>query len=179
MLKIRLARFGRKRQPRFKIVAAEDSKPQRGKVVEILGNFNPQSGDFSFDKEKVLEYLRVGAQPTNAVCKLLKKQGLKHKLIVVKVFKAKSKKELEEEKKLAEEERVKKQAEVEKAKQEWEEKSAEIAVEAKDEKEAVATEEGVKEVEVKEAKPETSKPEKQTPQESAPAEKTEQLKEEE
>jgi len=87
--------------------------------------------------------------------------------------------ELEEEKKLAEEERVKKQAEVEKAKQEWEEKSAEIAVEAKDEKEAVATEEGVKEVEVKEAKPETSKPEKQTPQESAPAEKTEQLKEEE
>lgn len=139
MLKIRLARFGRQKQPRFKIVVCEDAKPLKGKFLQILGYFNPQTGDISFDKEKILNFLEKGAQPSNAVSKILKKEGLKHKAIVVKVFKAKSKAEIEAERKKEEEERAKKKAEMEKTKQEWEEKAVEMAEEAKESASAEAT----------------------------------------
>lgn len=58
-------------------MAAEHSAPINGKVVEILGHYEPTASDkkFVFEKEKIAAYLKNGAQPSNTVAKLLNKNG--------------------------------------------------------------------------------------------------------
>lgn len=77
MLVLRLVRTGRRNQPKFRLVAAEQGKKLDGKVVEILGHYEPAAGakPFVFDKEKVQGWLSKGALPSNTVAKLLNKQG--------------------------------------------------------------------------------------------------------
>lgn len=111
MLKIRLKRIGKKHQPIYRIVVTEHTQPVSGQYVEKIGLYNPFTKKIEIDKEKVQNWMDKGAKPSNTVAKLLEKSGLKHKLIVIKKFAAKSKKQLEAEKKVDEEKKMKEQAE--------------------------------------------------------------------
>lgn len=125
MLRIRLRRGGKKNSPFYRIVVAEHSKPIKGAYIENLGYYNSIKKEIKLDKEKILAWLNKGAKPSNTMAKILKKQGLKHKLIVIKMFKAKNKSELEMEKKTKEAEKAKEQAEKQAKKVEFEKESAE------------------------------------------------------
>jgi small subunit ribosomal protein S16 len=78
LLKIRLARVGKKKQPTYRVVIADARAPRDGKYVEIVGSYNPRSEPTTFviDEEKVKGWLSKGAQPTMVIHKLLAKQGL-------------------------------------------------------------------------------------------------------
>ena len=77
MLKIRLTRRGKKRQPSYRVVVTEAKFKRDGRYVERLGWFNPLTDPETYliDEARALYWLSVGAQPTEAVGRLLKKQG--------------------------------------------------------------------------------------------------------
>lgn len=77
MLVLRLSRTGRRNQPKFRLMVAEDSSKLQGKAVGILGHYIPTLPDkpFVFDKEAVTLWLSRGAQPSNTVAKLLNMNG--------------------------------------------------------------------------------------------------------
>lgn len=133
MLKIRLKRIGKKHQPFYRIVVTEHTEPVCGEYIDKIGHYNPFSKKIQIDKEKALEWMNKGAQPTNTVAKLLVISEIKHKLVVVKKFKAKTKTQLEAENKIDEEKKAKEQAEKAAAKEafdkEVEEKKIETSVE--------------------------------------------------
>lgn len=91
MLKIRLTRTGKRNDPRFRIVVAEHTKPVKGKFVSIVGHYDPIHKKIVTKKEEITSWLKKGAKPSNRVAKLLKKEGIKHPLIVVKKFHKKPK----------------------------------------------------------------------------------------
>jgi small subunit ribosomal protein S16 len=78
LLKIRLARVGKKKAPTYRVVIADARAPRDGKYVEIVGSYNPRTepDTFVIDEEKVKGWLSKGAQPTMRMHKLLAKQGL-------------------------------------------------------------------------------------------------------
>ncbi len=78
MLKIRLARVGKKRQPAYRVVIADARKPRDGAFVEIVGHYNPRTEPTTFevDEDKVKDWLSKGAQPTERVGKLLAAKGI-------------------------------------------------------------------------------------------------------
>jgi small subunit ribosomal protein S16 len=78
LLKIRLARVGKKKQPTYRVVIADSRAPRDGKYIEIVGSYNPRTepDTFVIDEEKVKGWLTKGAQPTLRMQKLLAKQGL-------------------------------------------------------------------------------------------------------
>ena len=78
MLKIRLARVGKKRQPSYRVVIADARKPRDGAFVEIVGHYNPRTEPTTFevDEDKVKDWLSKGAQPTERVGKLLAAKGI-------------------------------------------------------------------------------------------------------
>jgi small subunit ribosomal protein S16 len=73
MLRIRLSRTGRKNLNLFRVVVAEHKAPVKGRFVEILGNFNPNSklANFKVNEKRLRYWLSVGAQPTDTVTNLL------------------------------------------------------------------------------------------------------------
>lgn len=75
LLVIRLARTGRRNQPKFRVVVAEHSKPVDGNTVEIVGHFEPAAPNkpFVIDREAVSKWIGQGAKPTNTVARLLNK----------------------------------------------------------------------------------------------------------
>lgn len=77
MLKIRLTRRGKKRQPSYRVVVTEAKFKRDGRYVERIGWFNPLTDPETYliEEERALYWLSVGAQPTEAVARLLKKQG--------------------------------------------------------------------------------------------------------
>ncbi len=77
MLKIRLSRRGKKRQPTYRVVVADVESKRDGRYVELIGWYNPLTNPESFriDEGRALYWLSVGAQPTDAVNRLLKNQG--------------------------------------------------------------------------------------------------------
>lgn len=77
LLVIRLSRTGRRNQPKYRLVVAEHTAPIKGKVVEILGHYEPTASDkkLVFDKEKVETYIKNGAKPSNTVAKILNANG--------------------------------------------------------------------------------------------------------
>jgi small subunit ribosomal protein S16 len=77
MVKIRLTRFGKHKSPAYRIVAV-DSKAQRdGACIEQIGTFNPTTKEgVKIDREKALNQLRLGAQPTETVKNFFKKIGI-------------------------------------------------------------------------------------------------------
>lgn len=125
MLKIRLTRTGKKKKPNYRVVITEHTKAVKGKFFANLGHYNPFTKKLVIDKDTIMDWLKKGAKPSNTVAKLLEKEGLKHKSIIIKKFAAKSEKQLEAEKKLAEEEKAKEQAEKEAKKVEFEKEQAE------------------------------------------------------
>ena len=78
MVKLRLKRMGAKKQPSYRIVAADSRAPRDGRFIEILGFYNPRSNpaEIKLDEENILKWLNNGAQPTDTVKSLLKKQGI-------------------------------------------------------------------------------------------------------
>ena len=77
MLRIRLARTGKKRQPSYRVVVSDKRARRDGRVVERIGFYNPLTdpADYRIKEDRALHWLSVGAQPSDAVRQLLKKQG--------------------------------------------------------------------------------------------------------
>jgi len=169
MIVIRLRRTGKKHQPNYRIVVTDQRKSVYSPYIEMLGHYDPKTKKVVLDKVKTEEWLKKGAKPSNTVSKILTKEGLKHNSIVIKKFKAISKKELEAQKAKEEAEKAKEQAEKEAAKVAFEEKvEAEKAAEpSSEEKLQAAAEESIKEVkeeETTEAKVEEKPEEKPEPE---------------
>jgi small subunit ribosomal protein S16 len=78
VLKIRLSRVGKKKQPTYRVVVADARAARDGAFVEIIGHYNPRSQPkvVEIDGEKAREWMRKGAQPTERVQKLLESQGI-------------------------------------------------------------------------------------------------------
>jgi len=77
-VKLRLTRVGSKKNPIYRVVAADTRSPRDGKFIEIVGRYNPQMEPslIEFDEAKVRDWLGKGAQPTAPVAKLLKAKGI-------------------------------------------------------------------------------------------------------
>ena len=77
-VKIRLKRMGAKKAPFYRIVVADSRSPRDGKFIEQLGTYNPLTNpaEIKIDKEKTLERLATGAQPTDTVRNILSKAGI-------------------------------------------------------------------------------------------------------
>lgn len=75
MVKIRLARGGAKRRPFYRIVVADARCPRNGRFLEKVGTYNPltENGTLSLKRERVDYWISVGAQPTEAVRRLLRR----------------------------------------------------------------------------------------------------------
>lgn len=78
MLVIRMQRTGRKGHAMFRVVVQDSRRtPTSGKVVALLGSYDPHTKAITLDKEKTQKYLDHGAQPTDRVVALLEKEGVK------------------------------------------------------------------------------------------------------
>ncbi len=84
-VKLRLKRMGKKKQPIYKVVAADSRSPRDGKFIEAIGLYNPKTEPATVEikETRALYWLGVGAQPTDTVKNLLTHQGilLKRELI--------------------------------------------------------------------------------------------------
>lgn len=76
MVKIRLARAGRKKHPVFRMVVIDSKAPREGRAIEYLGTYDPVLKTGKVDVEKAKEWLQKGAQPTERALKILKDFGL-------------------------------------------------------------------------------------------------------
>lgn len=78
MVKIRLARYGARNRPFYRIVVADSRAPRDGRFIERVGFYDPLRDPpcIEINKEKIEEWLRKGAQLTDAVAGLLKKAGI-------------------------------------------------------------------------------------------------------
>ncbi len=78
MVKIRLRRMGAKKAPFYRIVVADARYPRDGRFIEELGTYNPMKDptEFKINEERVREWIKNGAQPTETVKALLKKNEI-------------------------------------------------------------------------------------------------------
>ena len=81
-VKLRLVRMGKKKQPTYRIVAADSRAPRDGRFLELLGTYAPRGASVAepsavvrIDNEKAVQWLLQGAQPTDRVERLLKGSG--------------------------------------------------------------------------------------------------------
>lgn len=76
-VKLRLMRMGKKKQPTYRVVAADARSPRDGRFIEIVGTYEPrrEPSVVKIDNEKAVKWLRNGAQPTETVERLLKTSG--------------------------------------------------------------------------------------------------------
>ena len=79
-VKLRLKRLGRRHKSFFRLNAMDSRKPRDGRVIEELGWYDPnakdQAKEISFNRERIEYWLGVGAQPSDTVRQLLKRQGI-------------------------------------------------------------------------------------------------------
>ncbi len=77
-VRIRLARVGRKKNPAYRVVVADSRKPRDGRFIEILGFYQPVNVEtkVQLDDERALEWLKVGAQPSDTVRALFRRAGI-------------------------------------------------------------------------------------------------------
>ena len=77
-VKLRLTRVGSKKNPIYRVVAADSRSPRDGKFLEIVGRYNPQTdpSTIDLDEDKIKAWLDKGAQPTDTVRRLLKTQNI-------------------------------------------------------------------------------------------------------
>ena len=77
-VKIRLRRIGAKKSPFYRIVVADSRYPRDGRFIEEIGYYNPMTdpSEVKVDDEKVKQWIANGAQPTDTVRDLLKKNGV-------------------------------------------------------------------------------------------------------
>ena len=81
-VKLRLVRMGKKKQPTYRVVAADSRSPRDGRFLEVVGTYAPRGRSstddaavITIDEEKVLRWLRDGAKPTDRVDRLLRNFG--------------------------------------------------------------------------------------------------------
>jgi len=77
-VKIRLARLGAKKAPFYRIVVMDSKKARNGEYVDLIGTYNPvkEPAEIKIDAEKAKYWISVGAQPTDTVRALLKKNSV-------------------------------------------------------------------------------------------------------
>lgn len=82
MLKIRLRRVGKKKQPSYRVVVADSRSPRDGRFVEAIGHYNPRTepATVAVQEDRALYWLSKGAQPTDAVERILRHMGTFDKL---------------------------------------------------------------------------------------------------
>lgn len=85
-VKLRLRRMGKKKQPIYKVVAADSRSPRDGKFLEAVGIYNPLTKPHTVDlkEERVNYWLDKGAQPTDTVKSLLSQKGINLKRDIAK-----------------------------------------------------------------------------------------------
>jgi len=83
VVRIRLLRTGKRKQPSYRVVVADQRASRDGRFVEILGQYNPLTNpsQIKIDEERALHWLSKGAQPSESATALLKRTGIwqKHK----------------------------------------------------------------------------------------------------
>jgi small subunit ribosomal protein S16 len=77
VVKLRLMRMGKKKQPTYRIVAADSRSPRNGRFIEIVGTYEPRRDPsvIEIDNDRAVHWLQNGAQPTERVAKLLEVTG--------------------------------------------------------------------------------------------------------
>ena len=85
-VKIRLSRFGAKKQPTYRIVVAEEGDRRDGRIVEKIGHYDPRTEPPTvvLNEERAKYWLGVGAQPTAALGPILKRAGVSDKYVVTR-----------------------------------------------------------------------------------------------
>ena len=78
-VRMRLTRVGSKKNPIYRVVIADACSPRDGRFIEIVGRYNPQTdpSTIELDEDKVKDWLGKGAQPSEAVAKLIKASGVR------------------------------------------------------------------------------------------------------
>jgi small subunit ribosomal protein S16 len=76
-VKLRLMRMGKKKQPFYRVVAADSTSPRDGRFIEILGTYDPRAepSKVEIDNGKAVRWLKNGAKPTERVARLLTESG--------------------------------------------------------------------------------------------------------
>jgi small subunit ribosomal protein S16 len=76
-VKLRLMRMGKKKQPTYRVVAADVRSPRDGRFIEIVGTYDPrrEPSEIRIDNDKAVAWLSKGAQPTDRVRRLLEISG--------------------------------------------------------------------------------------------------------
>lgn len=75
-VKLRLKRMGAKKNPFYRVIAADSRSPRDGKFIETVGTYNPSNGEVKINEELAMKWLGNGAIPTDTVRSLLSKQGI-------------------------------------------------------------------------------------------------------
>ena len=77
-VRMRLTRVGSKKNPIYRVVAADSRSPRDGRFIEIVGRYNPQTdpSTIELDEAKIKDWLSKGAQPSDPVAKLIKASGI-------------------------------------------------------------------------------------------------------
>ena len=77
MLRIRLRRVGARKQPSYRVVVADQRAARDGKFVDMVGHYNPRTDPptINIDEDKVLKWIRQGAQPSDSVKRILRGLG--------------------------------------------------------------------------------------------------------
>lgn len=78
MVRIRLRRIGAKKKPSYRIVVADKRSPRDGRFIETIGLYNPRTvpETVELNSERITHWLSVGAQPSEAVARLLRNSGI-------------------------------------------------------------------------------------------------------
>ena len=76
-VKLRLVRTGKRKQPTYRLVAADSRSPRNGRFIEIIGTYEPRQepSKINIDNDRAIHWLRNGAKPTERVEKLLRISG--------------------------------------------------------------------------------------------------------
>lgn len=193
MIRLRLQRRGRKKRPYYHVVAADQRSPRDGRVIERLGRFDnvSENKQLTLDEERVIHWLKVGAQPSDTVRSLLKQEGIMYKMHLIRWGKTdeeieaaiskwkEERSEAQADKDVSRKVRQKSllEAEEKEYQKQLEQKAAEAAKQAKIEK--AKAEADAEEEEEKEAEAETAEAEVEEEVAETEADETEVKKEEE
>lgn len=77
-VKIRLRRTGAKKAPFYRVVVADSRSPRDGRFIEEIGHYNPRAAkpEFVVDRDKAIEWLERGAQPSDTILALFRQEGI-------------------------------------------------------------------------------------------------------
>jgi small subunit ribosomal protein S16 len=78
LLRIRLSRIGKRKQPSYRIVVTDQRHPREGAHLEIIGHYNPLTNPatITLKEDRAIHWLQVGAQPSDTAAKILSRSGI-------------------------------------------------------------------------------------------------------